>query len=174
MLKLYNFLSRKIEEFKPARQRLRPQALSGRPIGKVVGLYTCGPTVYDFVHIGNWRTFVFEDLLKRVLIFDGHKVKHVMNITDIDDKIIGASSDQGIKFRDLAAKYEKAFFKDFTKLNIVKADNYPRATENLTPIIRIIEVLIGKGIAYAKDGSVYFTISKFPDYGKISGPNTKA
>src|SRR3972149_12086939 len=96
VLKLYNFLSRKIEEFKPIRE--------------TAGLYTCGPTVYDYVHIGNWRTFVFEDILKRVLVFNGYKVKHVMNVTDIDDKIIKASSDQRLAFSELGAKYEKVFF----------------------------------------------------------------
>src|SRR3989344_6352083 len=98
MLRLYNFLSRKFEEFKP--------------ISKTVGLYTCGPTVYDFVHIGNWRTFIFEDILKRVLAFNGYKVKHVMNITDIDDKIIAASRSQRLAFSEITQKYEKVFFDD--------------------------------------------------------------
>ena len=154
MLKLYNFLSKKVEEF--------------RPISKTVGLYTCGPTVYDFVHIGNWRTFVFEDILKRVLIFNGFKVKHVMNITDIDDKIIAASRNQGLEFREIAAKYEKAFFDDLEKLNIIKADEYPRATEHITSMIQIIEVLLKKGFAYKTEDGVYFDISKFKDYGKLS------
>src|SRR4030042_3349181 len=123
-LKLYNYLTKKIEEFKS--------------IGQTVGLYTCGPTVYDFVHIGNWRTFIFEDILKRVLLFNGYKVKHVMNITDIDDKIIKGSREQGIGFRELAQKYEKAFFEDLEKLNIFRADLYPRATNNISSMIKII------------------------------------
>lgn len=155
MIKLYNFLSRKIEEFKP--------------IGNVVGLYTCGPTVYDFVHIGNWRTFVFEDILKRVLIFNGYKVKHVMNITDIDDKIIKASSVQRLAFSEIASKYEKAFFGDLVKLNIVRADEYPRATDHITPMIQIIGVLLKNGFAYKAGDGVYFSVEKFKDYGKLSG-----
>src|SRR3989344_3926353 len=130
-MQIYNFLSRKVEEFR---------AVSS----KEVGLYTCGPTVYDFVHIGNWRTFIFEDILKRVLMASGYKVKHVMNITDIDDKIIKRSREQGIEFKDLTGKYEKAFFDDFAKLNIVRADVYPRATEHIDSMIRIIELLLAK------------------------------
>lgn len=158
-MKLYNFLSRKIEEF--------------RPIGKTVGLYTCGPTVYDYVHIGNWRTFIFEDILKRALLFNGYEVKHIMNITDIDDKVIKASRDQGIGYRELGNKYTKAFFEDLEKLNIIKADEYPKATEHITSIIQIIKVLLKKGFAYVKDGSIYFSISKFATYGKLSGANIK-
>ena len=155
MLKFYNYLSRKVEEF--------------RPIGKTVGLYTCGPTVYDYVHIGNWRTFIFEDILKRVLTFNGFGVKHVMNITDVEDKIIKASQDQGIEFREITSKYEKAFLADLAKLNILPADFYPRATEHITSMIRIIEVLLKKSFAYKKNGSVYFSIKKFAPYGKLSG-----
>ncbi len=158
-MKLYNFLSKKTEEFKP--------------IGKTVGLYTCGPTVYDYVHIGNWRTFVFEDILKRVLMFNYYKVKHIMNVTDIDDKIIKASSDQRLAFRDLGQKYEKAFFEDLEKLNIIKADEYPRATEHVTSMIRIIEVLLDKGVAYKASDGIYFSVDKFPQYGKLSGLSRK-
>ena len=154
VLKLYNFLSRKVEEFKPIRE--------------TVGLYTCGPTVYDYVHIGNWRTFVFEDILKRALLFNGYKVKHVMNITDIDDKIIKASRNQRLAFREIADKYEKAFFDDLAKLNIIKADIYPRATENISSMIQIIELLISKGFAYKTDDGVYFAIGKFKNYGELS------
>ena len=159
MLRFFNYLSRKVEEFKP--------------ISDVVGLYTCGPTVYDFVHIGNWRTFVFEDVLKRALLFNGYKVKHIMNITNIDDKIIKRSREQRIELREFTAKYESAFFADLTKLNILKADEYPRATEHITSMIRIIEVLLKKGLAYEKEGSVYFAIEKFADYGKLSGTNIR-
>ena len=159
MLKLYNYLSRKVEEFKP--------------VGETVGLYTCGPTVYDFVHIGNWRTFVFEDVLKRVLTFNGYKVKNVMNITDIDDKIINKAKSEKTPINELTKEYEDAFLQDLEKLNIIKADKYPRATEHISSIIRIIELLIQKGFAYEKDGSVYFSIAKFADYGKLSGTNIK-
>src|SRR3989344_4808658 len=134
MIRLYNFLSKKVEEFKP--------------ISKTVGLYTCGPTVYDYVHIGNWRTFVFEDILKRGLIFNGYKVNHFMNITDIDDKVINRAKSENTTIKDLTQKYAEAFFADLEKLNILKADKYPAATDHITPIIRIIEVLLKKGFAY--------------------------
>ena len=159
VLKLYNFLSRKVEGFKSS--------------DETVGLYTCGPTVYDYVHIGNWRTFVFEDVLKRTLLFDGYKVKHVMNLTDIDDKIIKVARDKGIGIGELTKKYTDAFFVDLEKLNILKADVYPKATSHISSIVQTIELLIGKKFAYVRDGSVYFAISKFKDYGKLSGANVK-
>src|SRR3989344_2153736 len=154
MLVLYNYILRKVEEFKP--------------IGKTVGLYTCGPTVYDLVHIGNWRTFVFEDILKRVLVFNGYKVKHVMNITDIDDKIIKASSDQHLAFSEIGAKYEKGFFEDLKKLNIIRADFYPRATENISSMVQTIELLLRKDYAYKTEDGVYFSVEKFKNYGRLS------
>ncbi|MBI2598898.1 cysteine--tRNA ligase [Candidatus Curtissbacteria bacterium] len=155
-LKLYNYLSKKVEEFKPVTE------------GKV-GMYTCGPTVYDFVHIGNWRTFVFEDVLKRVLEFNGYDVTHVMNITDIDDKIIKRASDDGVDFRQITEKYEKAFRDDLGKLNIIPAGHFPKATDNITSMIQFIEVLLKKGFAYKADDGVYFSVEKFADYGKLSG-----
>src|SRR3990167_7416228 len=147
-MQLFNYLTRKIEPF-DKRQ------------GKEVGLYTCGPTVYDFVHIGNWRTFVFEDVLKRVLEFNGYKVKHVMNITDIEDKIFKKAQEEKVAIEQITKKYEKAFLADLEKLNIQKADIYPRATENINSMIQIIGVLLNKGFAYKKEGSVYSSISKF-------------
>src|SRR3990167_5875616 len=165
---LYNFLSRKVEVFKPS----GPETLraGGR---KIVGLYTCGPTVYDNVHIGNWRTFIFEDILKRVLLFNNYKVNHVMNITDIDDKVIKRAHDEKTTIGELTGKYTDAFFDDLEKLNFLKADKYPAATDHITPIIRIIGVLLKKGFAYVKDKSVYFSIAKFKDYGRLSGANVK-
>lgn len=160
-LKLYNFFSRKVEEFKPTDNRQ-------------VGLYTCGPTVYDFVHIGNWRTFVFEDILKRVLISNGYQVKHVMNITDIDDKIINKSRQEHLELKDLTAKYEKAFFDDLAKLNIIPADFYPKATDYITTMIRIIVVLLDKGIAYKGEDGIYFSVEKFGGYGKLSNLKKRA
>ena len=159
MLKLYNFFSRKLEVF--------------RSIDETVGLYTCGPTVYDYVHIGNWRTFVFEDVLKRTLEFDGYKVKHVMNLTDIDDKIITKAKKDKIHISELTNTYADAFFADLEKLNIIKADKYPRATKEIGAMIDLIKKLLANGSAYEKDGSVYFSISKFKDYGKLSGANIK-
>ena len=159
-MQIYNYLSRKVEEFTPIS-------------GKKVGMYTCGPTVYDYVHIGNWRTFVFEDILKRVLKFNGYDVHHVMNITDIDDKIIKKSREEKIELRELTGKYEDAFKKDLEKLNIIPGDYYPRATENISSMIRIIELLIKKGVAYKADDGVYFSVEKFPNYGKLSGLNKR-
>src|SRR3989344_3201624 len=159
MLRFYNFLSRKVEEFKP--------------FGKVVGLYTCGPTVYDYVHIGNWRTFVFEDFLKRVLKFNRYKVKHVMNITDIEDKIFKKAQEEKVSIEKITKSYEKAFLADLKKLNIQKAEVYPRATESIDSIIALVKKLLDKGVAYKKGGSVYFSISKFGAYGKLSGTNVK-
>ena len=159
MLRFYNFLSRKVEEFKP--------------FGKVVGLYTCGPTVYDYVHIGNWRTFVFEDFLKRVLKFNRYKVKHVMNITDIEDKIFKKAQEEKVSIEKITKSYEKAFLADLKKLNIQKAEVYPRATESIDSIIALVKKLLEKGFAYKKEGAIYFSISKFGAYGKLSGTNVK-
>lgn len=158
----FNYLTRQIEEFKPISH------------GEV-GLYTCGPTVYDFVHIGNWRTFVFEDVLKRVLAFDGYKVRHVMNLTDIDDKILKKVEEQKTDIKSLTNKYADAFFADLAKLNIIPADVYPRATDAkyIGAMIDLVAKLLERKIAYEKDGSVYFSIEKFPKYGALSGTNIK-
>ena len=158
-MRLFNYLTRKIEPFESK--------------GKEVGLYTCGPTVYDFVHIGNWRTFVFEDVLKSVLKFNGYKVKHVMNITDIEDKIFKRAQEEKVPIDKITKKYEKAFLADLDKLNIQKADVYPRATESIDSIIALTEKLLEKGFAYKKEGAIYFSISKFGAYGKLSGTNVK-
>lgn len=154
-MKLYNYLFRKVEEFEPIKK------------GEV-GLYTCGPTVYDYVHIGNWRTFVFEDILKRVLTFDGYKVKHVMNITDIEDKIIKKAKKENIEAGNLTKKYEKIFKEDLAKLNIIGADYFPRATEHIGHMVSFIEDLLKKGVAYKGEDGVYFSIDKFENYGKLS------
>lgn len=156
-MQLFNYLTRKIEPFESK--------------GKEVGLYTCGPTVYDYVHIGNWRTFVFEDILKRVLKFNGYRVKHVMNITDIEDKIFKKAQEEKVSIEQITLKYEKAFLADLEKLNIQNADVYPRATESIDSIIALVVKLLEAGVAYKKEGSVYFSISKFKNYGKLSGTN---
>jgi len=156
MLKIYNTLSQKIEEFKP----LNPP---------YVGMYTCGPTVYDYMHIGNLRTFIFSDILRRVLQINGFEVKAVQNITDIDDKIIKRAKERNISIKDLADEYTKYFLEDINKLNILAVNVAPKATEHVSKMIKYIEVLIDKGLAYEEsDGSVYFDISKFKDYGKLS------
>lgn len=136
---------------------------------KNISLYTCGPTVYDFAHIGNFRTYVFEDLLKRSLWFLGFKVLHVMNITDIDDKTIKGALEKGISLEKYVEPYIKAFFEDIKTLKIAFADHYPKATEYIGPMIKIIKNLLDKKIAYQKeDGNIYFSIKTFPKYGKLS------
>jgi len=155
-MKIYNTMTRKKEEFKPL--------VKGQ-----VGLYTCGPTVYNFAHIGNLRTYVFQDILKRWLIYRGFKVKHVMNITDVDDKTIRDSQAQGTPLKKFTKKFEKDFFKDLESLNIIPADITPRATECIEDMVKIIKTLIDKGFAYkGEDGSVYFSIKRFKDYGKLA------
>lgn len=156
MLKLHNTLSRRIEDFTP----INPPN---------VGVYSCGPTVYDFAHIGNLRTYLFEDILQRVLEADGFEVTRVMNITDIEDKIIKKAKDTGVTISEITEPFTKAFFEDLNKLNIRHANVFPKATEHVGKMIKYVEVLIEKGLAYIEeDGSVYFDISKFPSYGKLS------
>ena len=155
-IQFYNSLSRRKEEFIPIN--------TGE-----VGLYTCGPTVYNFAHIGNFRAYIFEDLLRRTLEYYGLKVRQVMNLTDVDDKTIRDSQAAGLPLRDFTEKYKKAFFNDIDVLKIEPAECYPAATEHIPEMIAIIEKLMEKGYAYAgDDGSVYFSIAKFPDYGKLA------
>lgn len=155
-MKLYNTLTRKIENFKPVK--------AGE-----VSLYTCGPTVYNFAHIGNLRNYIFEDILKRTLQFYGYKVKHVMNITDIDDKIIKACNGEKSDYGKLTKKYEEAFFADLQKLNIISPNKIAYASKYIDKIVAFVSGLIERGFAYkSDDGSVYFSISKFKNYGKLS------
>ncbi len=155
MIYFFNTLTGKKEVFEP----LSP--------GKIK-LYTCGPTVYDFAHVGNFRAYVFEDLLKRFLILMGFQVTHIMNITDIDDKTIRGANSQGVDLNTYTQKYIAAFFRDIDTLNIVRADVYPRATEHIPEMVAIVKQLIQNGYAYQKDGSYYFSIAKFPEYGRLS------
>ncbi|MBO5790953.1 MAG: cysteine--tRNA ligase [Lentisphaeria bacterium] len=155
-LKFYNTLSRSLEVFKSVEE------------GKA-GLYTCGPTVYNFAHIGNFRAYIFEDLLHRTLEYAGYKVKQVMNLTDVDDKTIRNSRAAGVPLRDFTATYKKAFFEDIKTLNITPAAIYPAATDHIAEMINMIQVLMDKGIAYqSEDKSIYFSIEKFPEYGKLA------
>ncbi len=150
-LQLFNTLSRSVEEFRPL-----------DPAGKKVGLYCCGPTVHDFAHIGNFRTFVFTDLVRRYLEFKGFEVQHVMNITDIEDKIIKRVRENKTTLREFTGKFEAAFFEDLAALNCLRPHQTPRATEHIAEIISLIEKLVARGIAYkANDGSVYFSIEKY-------------
>jgi cysteinyl-tRNA synthetase len=131
-------------------------------------LYTCGPTVYQYAHIGNYRAYIFEDLLKRFLQYMGFKVVHVMNITDVDDKTIKGANAQGVTLAQYTQKFIDSFFEDNQTLNIVRADFYPRATEHIPDMVKIIRALIEKGYAYEKEGSIYYSIAKFPRYGQLS------
>ncbi|MBK7378946.1 MAG: cysteine--tRNA ligase [Ignavibacteriales bacterium] len=155
---LYNTLTKKKEEFKP----LNPPN---------VNFYICGPTVYDYFHIGNARSFIISDMLRRYLIYKGYKVKFVMNITDIDDRIIKKSIDEKISFNEVASKYTKAFLEDISALKLKPADVNPKATEHIEEIINLIKTLEEKGIAYNVDGDVFYDVSKFEGYGKLSGKN---
>ncbi|MCZ7398883.1 MAG: cysteine--tRNA ligase [Candidatus Methanoperedens sp.] len=155
MLKLFNTLTREKEKFEP--------------LGDVVGIYTCGPSVYQYAHIGNFRTFVFEDVLVRYLRFRGYKVKRVMNLTDIEDKAIAMAKKEGKTLRELTGYYSKVFFEDMKTLALLDADVFPRATEHVPEIIDIIKKMMERGFAYrGKDGSIYYDVSKFRDYGKLS------
>jgi cysteinyl-tRNA synthetase len=158
-LKLFNTLTRSVQEFAPSNPKTRQ-----------VGMYCCGPTVYDFAHIGNWRTFVFADLVRRTLEFSGYEVKHVMNITDVEDKIIKRVQDQKITLREFTGKFERAFFEDLKLLNCLPPHQTPRATEHIAEIVGLIEKLVARGVAYrANDGSVYFSIEKYRGRGCTYG-----
>src|ERR1700724_4654497 len=154
-LRLFNTLSSQIEEFHPLRDR-------------EVRMYACGPTVYDYGHIGNFRTFIAVDLLRRFLRQSGYKIRHVMNITDVDDKIIRNSASAGVSVKQYTAKYEKAFLEDASALNI-EQPGLARATDHIPEMAQFIAELQKKGFAYrTEDGSYYFRIAKFPAYGKLS------
>lgn len=155
-MKLYNTLTRAKQDFVPITD-------------KQVGLYVCGPTVYDFAHIGNLRTYIFEDILRRTLEYDDFNVNQVMNITDVEDKLIKASQGHKDELKEITSRFEKAFFVDLEKLNIEKASNITRATKYIPQMIKLVAKLIDKGFAYTTpDGSVYYSIDKFKDYGKLS------
>jgi cysteinyl-tRNA synthetase len=155
-LRLYNTLSGKTEEFAPASDN-------------TVRMYTCGPTVYDYGHIGNFRTFVAVDVLRRFLKQSGYHLDHVMNITDVDDKIIRNASRENVKVQDYTRQYEEAFFEDMQTLSLERPERVVRATEHIQEMAAYIQKLEQKGFAYrAEDGSYYFRIGNFPEYGKLS------
>ncbi|MDH4197988.1 MAG: cysteine--tRNA ligase, partial [Candidatus Aminicenantes bacterium] len=155
MIRFFNTLGGRVEDFVP----LRPGEVS---------LYTCGPTVYSHQHVGNMRAYIFEDLLKRFLTFSGFRVRHVMNITDVDDKTIKGANAAGVSLQEYTRKYIDGFFADLEALNIRPADHYPRATDHIPEMVAIIKGLLEKGLAYRKDGSIYYSIAKFPAYGELS------
>jgi cysteinyl-tRNA synthetase len=162
-LKIYNTLTSRYDEIIPC----------GNPMEKIedyppVSIYSCGPTVYDYAHIGNFRTYVLNDLLRRYLKFRGYKVIHAMNITDVEDKIIARSSAAGVPVEEYTSKYTDLFFEDCRTMNIEPAEHVPRATESIPEMVDIIKRLDSRGLVYIKDGSVYFSIAKFSEYGKLS------
>jgi len=162
-IQFFNTYSRQVEPFVPL-----------DPEGRLVRMYTCGPTVYNHAHIGNFRAYVFEDLLQRHLEVRGYKVERVMNLTDVDDKTIRGCRAMGQRLADFTAKFKEAFFVDCATLRIAPAAHYPEATEPqyIARMIEMIRLLESKGIAYqADDKSVYFRLSKFPDYGKLAHLN---
>ncbi len=162
MLKLYNSMGRKLQPFKPIKAR-------------EVRMYTCGPTVWNYSHVGNFRTFVFEDLLRRYLKFKGYSVTQVMNITDVEDRIIKGIKQSGKNLHELTNFYEAAFMNDLAILGIERAEVYPRATEHIKEMVALVKVLLRKKFAYkATDGSVYYDISKFRRYGALSGVKPEA
>ncbi len=152
----YNTLGRKKQAFRPLES------------GKVL-MYNCGPTVYDYAHIGNLRSYIFADLLRRMLESRGFSVRQVMNITDVDDKTIRGSIREKLSLKDYTSKYEKAFFEDLDTLNIKRASVYPRATEHIDEMVSLVSTLLDKGMAYRRDDGVYFDISSFKAYGKLAG-----
>jgi cysteinyl-tRNA synthetase len=155
VLKFYNTLSGEKEVFVPLND-------------SHVGMYSCGPTVYGFAHIGNLRAYVFADVLRRYLEFKGYTVRQVMNITDLDDKTIRASKEQSVSLREYTDKYIRFFFEDIDLLRIKRADIYPRVTDHINEMADMVKILLDKGYAYRKDGSVYFKVSEFSDYGKLA------
>ena len=153
---IYNSLSRTKEQIIPLEE--------GH-----VRFYTCGPTVYNFAHIGNFRAYTFEDILRRVLLFNGYRVTQVMNLTDVDDKTIRGALEAGVSLQEFTRPFINAFFDDLARLNIQPAEFYPAATDHVPEMIALIEKLFERGLAYqTEDCSIYFNVAKFKDYGKLS------
>ena len=155
-LRLTNTYGRKLQKFVPAKRN-------------TVRMYTCGPTVWDYAHIGNFRTYVFQDVLRRYLEYKGYRVIQVTNITDVDDKTIRESKTQGVTLAEYTKKYADAYFADLKALNIEPAEHYPQATQHIPQMVALVKRLIKRGFAYETEGSVYFDISKFKKYGRLSG-----
>lgn len=154
-LRLYNTLTQQVEPFSPADS-------------KTVKMYTCGPTVYNYVHVGNLRTFTFQDVLRRWLRARGYQLNHVMNITDVDDKIIRNASAANQSLAEYTAKYAEAFLEDTAALRLERPEHMVRATDHIPEMVSAVETLTAKGFTYQSDGSVYYRISRFPEYGKLS------
>ena len=155
-MNVFNSLTRRNEELKPLENN-------------EIRLYTCGPTVYNFAHIGNFRAYTFEDVLRRVVQFNGMKIRQVMNLTDVDDKTIRGANAAGVALTDYTKTYKDAFFADLKALNIQPAEVYPAATDHIPEMIALVEKLMEKGVAYqSEDKSVYFKVREFPGYGKLA------
>ena len=156
-MQLHNTLSRKKEEFSPIDKNQ-------------VQMYTCGPTVYNYAHIGNYRAYISADILKRVFLYGGYKVKHIMNLTDVDDKTIRDSQKEGKGLKEFTEFYAEKFFEDIKLLNILPPDKFTKATDNIKEMVELTQRLMQKGLAYQSgDGSIYFDIKKFKNYGQLSG-----
>ncbi len=167
-LRIYNTLTRRIDEFTPGGEK-KAQVSQYPP----VTIYSCGPTVYGFAHIGNFRTFVFNDFLRRYLKFRGFTVDHAMNITDVDDKTIAGANSEGITLQQYTERYTGIFMDDLSSLNIENVEHTPKATESIDAMVDIIQHLDKKGLIYEKDGSIYFSISKYDRYGLLSNLDTR-
>ena len=160
-LRVFNTLTKRKQEFIPTEK------------GKV-SMYVCGPTVYDYIHIGNARSFVAFDVIRRYLEYKGYKVTYVSNVTDVDDKTIKRAKEMGTSIQQLGEKYSDAYFNDLTRLGIKKPNINPRATQHIQEIINLVQTLIDRGYAYLADGNVYYDISRFHDYGRLSGNKAEA
>ena len=154
-IRLHNTLSNQTEPFVPQ----KPGEVS---------MYSCGPTVYDYAHIGNYRTFVFQDILRRFLKLRGFRLNHVMNLTDVDDRIIANAAAKNVSIRDYTEKFVQAFFADCKTLSIEAPEHWIRATDNVDAMVELIQRLQEKTFTYATEGSIYYRIAKFPNYGKLS------
>ena len=155
-MKVHNSLTRRLEDLVPLSEN-------------EIRLYTCGPTVYNFAHIGNFRAYAFEDILRRAITFSGMKIRQVMNLTDVDDKTIRGANAAGVPLTEYTKTYKDAFFADLKKLNIQPAELYPAATDHIPEMIELVQKLIDKGVAYqSEDKSVYFKVREFPGYGKLA------
>ena len=154
-LRFYNTLTQRVEEFTPAD-------------GKTVRMYTCGPTVYNYAHIGNLRTFTFEDVLRRWLRARGYELAHVMNITDVDDRILRTAAAEHKSLQEYTEQYTEAFLEDCASLRLERPERMLKATEHIDDMVRAIQSLDAKGFTYPSDGSIYYSIQKFPEYGKLS------
>lgn len=157
-MKIYNTLTRRKEEFEPIRK------------GQV-NIYVCGPTVYNYIHIGNARPIVVFDTLRRYMEYRGYKVKYAQNFTDVDDKIINRAKDEGVSALEISERFIKEYFDDADALNVRRADVHPKVSEHIDDIENFVDTLVGKGFAYEAAGDVYFSTRKFPEYGKLSGQN---